>query len=41
MVEEDGEEDNDHDDNNNDVRDGSIVKEKEKDQNEDGEKGGY
>ena len=41
MVEEDGEEGSDDDDNNNDVRDGSIVKEKEKDQNEDGEKGGY
>ena len=41
MLEDAGEEDSDIDDDNKDVVDGSVVKEKEKDENEDGEEGGY
>ena len=42
MVEEDKEEDGYVDNgNNNDVGDGSVVKEKEEDENEYGEEGGY
>ena len=36
-----GEEDSDINDDNKDVVDGSVVKEEEKDENEDGEEGGY
>ena len=40
-MEDAGEEDSDIDDDNKDVVDGSVVKEIEKDENEDGEEGGY
>ena len=40
-MEDAGEEDSDIDDDNKDFVDGSVVKEKEKDEKEDGEEGGY